>query len=741
MLKYIFLFCLFLNFNLSAEIIKKLIVTGNNRISQETIKVYGEININKDYSTFDVNKILKNLYQTEFFEDVKISLNNGTLNINVKEYSVVNFIDLRGEKSKNIKEKVLELLQIKEKGSFIKSKLTEDVDTIKKIYASMGFNFSDVDSKIERFDENRINLIYFLDKGKKTNIRKINFIGDKKIKEKRLRDVIASEEKKFWKVLSKNTFLNSNNIELDKRLLVNYYKALGYYDVQVLSNNAEVSSENMTTLTYTINAGTRYRVTKISTNVSNVLDKKTFLPLKKYFSKMLGSYYSPFKVKKLLDELDLLIANNDLQFIEHSVNEILEGETIEIKINVFEGSKELVERVNILGNEVTDESVLRSVLLLDEGDPFNALKLDQSVAKLKAKNIFSSVTKTIKEGTQKNQKIIEIVVEEKPTGEISAGAGIGTNGANFAFVVKENNWLGKGVGVSTSIDISADSFTGGIDVNDPNYNFSGNSLSYFVRNTNNNKSNSGYKNNIIKTGIGTSFEQYKNIYLAPTLSFSHDKLTVKSDASESLKKQKGTFSDLSFDYRISLDNRDRVFAPTSGYLSSFSQAVPVYADSPYIKNNYLFTSYKTLSPDAIGAFKIFASAINGLSDEDVRLSKRLFVPAGRLRGFKAGQLGPKDGIDYVGANYVWASNLEVSLPNFLPESTRTDIGLFLDVGNMWGVDYDKTIDDSNKVRSTAGINTSWISPVGPMTFIFSQNVAKATTDITETFNFRLGTTF
>ena len=741
MFKYIFFFCLFLNFNLSAEIIKKLIVTGNNRISQETIKVYGEINLNKDYSTFDVNKILKNLYQTEFFVDVKISLNNGTLNINVKEYSVVNFIDLRGEKSKTIKNKVLELLQIKEKGSFIKSKLTKDVDTIKKIYASMGFNFSNVDSKIERFDENRINLIYFLDKGKKTNIRKINFIGNKKIKEKRLRDVIASEEKKFWKVLSKNTFLNSNNIELDKRLLVNYYKALGYYDVQVLSNNAEVSSENMTTLTYTINAGTRYRVTKISANVSNVLDKKTFLPLEKYFSKMLGDYYSPFKVKKLLDEVDLLIANNDLQFIEHSVNEILEGETIEIKINVFEGSKELVERVNILGNTVTDESVLRSALLLDEGDPFNALKLDQSVAKLKAKNIFSSVTKTIKEGTQKNQKIIEITVDEKPTGEISAGAGIGTSGANFAFVVKENNWLGKGVGVSTSVDISPDSFTGGIDVNDPNYNFSGNSLSYFVRNTNNNKSNSGYKNNIIKTGIGTSFEQYKNIYLAPTLSFSYDQLKVKSDASESLKKQKGTFSDLSFDYRVSLDNRDRVFAPTSGYLSSFSQAIPIYADSPYIKNNYLLTSYKTLSPDAIGAFKIYTSAINGLNNEDVRLSKRLFLPSSRLRGFKAGQVGPKDGIDYVGANYVWASNLEVSLPNLLPESTRTDVGLFLDVGNMWGVDYDKTLDDSNKVRSTAGLNTSWISPVGPMTFIFSQNLAKATTDVTETFNFRLGTTF
>ena len=726
-------------FNLSAEIIEKLEVKGNNRISDETIKVYGNITIDKDYSTFDVNEVLKNLYKTDFFEDIKISLNNGILNIAVKEYAIINSIDFQGEKSKTIEKKVLDQLNLKPKESFIESKLSDDINIIKKIYSSIGFNFVNVETKIVKFDDNRINLLYILDKRKKTDIAQINFTGDKKIKDKRLRDIIVSEEKKFWKFLSNNTFLNNNNIELDKRLLINYYKSLGYYDVQVLSSNAVVSQENLTKLTYTINAGSRYRVTKISTNVSDVLDEKLFVPLKSNFIKVIGKYYSPFTVKKLLDELDDLIANNDLQFIEHSVNTILEAETIELKINVFEGEKKLVEKINIIGNTITDEAVIRAELLLDEGDPFSNLKLNQSIARLKSRNIFGEVKEKITEGSIVNQKIIEIKVEEKATGEISAGAGIGTTGGSFAFSVTENNWLGKGVSLSTSLDVSADTLKGVLQVNNPNHNFSGNSLNYFVSNSSSDKSDSGFTNNITSTGIGTRFEQYKNIYISPNLSLSHDNLKVSSTSSESLKKQKGTFTDLSLSYGISLDERDRTFAPTSGYVSSFSQALPLYADSPYIKNNYSFNKYKALTPNAIGAFKFYTSAINGLNDKDVRISKRINLPNSKLRGFK--KVGPKDGTDYVGGNYAMSSNLQLSLPNLLPESSRTDVGLFFDVGNVWGVDYNQGVDDSNTLRSTAGINTSWSSPLGPMSFIFSQNLSKASTDVTEAFNFRLGTTF
>jgi len=726
-------------FNLSAEIVQKIEIKGNKRISDETIKVYGEVSTGKDYSSVNLNEILKNLYKTNFFEDVNISLKNRVLFIDVKEYSIINFIDLQGEKSTELKKKVLEGLNLKSKQSFIENKISQDVNLIKKIYASIGFNFSKVEAKVEKIDDTRVNLTYFLDKGKKTNISKINFIGDKKIKEKRLRDIIASEEKKFWKILSKNTFLNYSNIELDKRLLTNYYKSSGYYDVQVLSSNAEISQQNETVLTYTINAGTRFRINKISTNVSDVLDKNLFVPLQGSFKKVIGDYYSPFAVKKLLDELEILIVDNDLQFIEHSVNTILEAETIELKINVFEGEKKLVEKINIIGNTITDEAVIRAELLLDEGDPFSNLKLNQSIARLKSRNIFGEVKEKITEGSIVNQKIIEIKVEEKATGEISAGAGIGTTGGSFAFSVTENNWLGKGVSLSTSLDVSADTLKGVLQVNNPNHNFSGNSLNYFVSNSSSDKSDSGFTNNITSTGIGTRFEQYKNIYISPNLSFSHDNLKVSSTSSESLKKQKGTFTDLSLSYGISLDERDRTFAPTSGYVSSFSQALPLYADSPYIKNNYSFNKYKALTPNAIGAFKFYTSAINGLNDKDVRISKRINLPNSKLRGFK--KVGPKDGTDYVGGNYAMSSNLQLSLPNLLPESSRTDVGLLFDVGNVWGVDYNQGVDDSNTLRSTAGINTSWSSPLGPMAFIFSQNLSKASTDVTEAFNFRLGTTF
>ncbi len=739
MLRHLTIIFLLISTSLSADIVKKIEIEGAERISKETIKVYGDVKLGEDYSDFNINKITKNLYLTDFFEDIKISLINSVLRITVKEYSIINSIEIKGEKSTKIKDVILEKLTLKSKGSFIENKLANDVALIKKIYGSIGFNFIKVDAKIKKFDNKQVNIIYLVEKGKKTNISKINFTGDKKVKDKRLRDVIASEEKKFWKFLSKNTSLNASNIELDKRLLVNYYKSLGYYDVQVLSNNAVVTEKNSTVLTYTVNAGTRYRITKISTNVSEVLDKKLFLPMQDSYLKIIGKYHSPFRIKKLLDTLDLLIASNDLQFIEHSVSEVIEGETIEVKINVYEGTKQSVEKIIILGNAVTDESVIRGELLLDEGDPFNKLKLDQSIAKIKSRKLFGSVEKTVIEGSSINEKIVKITVEETPTGEISAGAGIGTAGGSFAFNISENNWLGRGINVTTSLDISADTFSGGLNVTDPNYKFSGNSINYFVKNTTNDKDGSGFKNNIISTGIGTSFEQYRNLYLSPSLVYSYDDLKVNSSGSKSLQKQKGTFSDLTFVYGITFDERDRSYAPTDGYISRFNQSIPIYADAPFLKNTYMFSKYKSLSPDSIAAVKVYTSAINGLDDKDVRLSKRVTIPSSRLRGFK--QVGPKDVKDYVGGNYAASTNLELSLPNLLPESTKTDIGLFLDIGNVWGVDYDKSLDDSNKIRSSAGINTSWMSPLGPMSFIFSQNITKANTDSTESFNFRLGTSF
>ena len=741
MIKYILTFIFFLHSYAYSEVVKEIQIAGNDRVSSETIKIYGEVLEGKDYTPADISEVIKKLYSTEFFEDVNIEVKNKILKINVKEYPIINLVQFEGEKTKKVKEAILERLKLQPKSSFIKSYLNDDMETVKKMYASLGFNFVTVESKIENFSENRLNLIYLVNKGKKTSISKINFIGDKKIKDKTLRDIIASEEDKFWKFLSKNTDLNFNNTELDKRLLVNYYKSIGYYDVQVLSSNAEITSNNDTILTYNINAGTRYKVSKISTNVSDVFDKKIFFSLEKEFKKVVGKYYSPFKVTKLLDEIDALILENDLQFVEHSVSESISGETIEVKINIFEGNKQLVERINIKGNTITDESVVRAELMLDEGDPFSNIKVEKSIAKLKSRNLFGEVLEVVSEGSSKDLKIIDISVEEKPTGEISAGAGVGTEGGSFSFNVSENNWLGKGKKVSTFVNLNKTTFQGGFTVTDPNYDFSGNSLSYGLTTTTNDKPESGFKNKIYSSSVGVGFEQYRNIYISPGLTLSFDDLKVESTASESLKKQAGEFTDLAGSYSISLDKRDRTFKPTNGYLSSFTQQLPIYSDAPNVKNSYSYSLYNQFNPDLIGSFKFYAANIMGIQDEDVRLSKRINIPSSRLRGFEYGKVGPKDGRDYVGGNNALAVNFEGALPNLLPESTKTDVSVFLDFANVWGVDYDSTVGESSTLRSSIGVNTGWNSPLGPMTFTFTNNLSKADSDIAESFNFRLGTTF
>ena len=211
------------------------------------------------------------------------------------------------------------------------------------------------------------------------------FLQETRKSEKRLRDIIASEEYKFWKVLSRNSRFSENLLALDIRLLENYYKSLGYYDVNISSRSAELKLDNQEVeITYSIDAGNRYIIKKISTNVDQVFDKNLFYPLNNKFEKVVGDYYSPFKIRKLLEDIDDLIEKQNLQFVEHNVEEIIEGDAIEIKFNIFEGEKILVERINILGNNVTNESVIRGELLLDEGDPFTDLKLNKSISKIKS---------------------------------------------------------------------------------------------------------------------------------------------------------------------------------------------------------------------------------------------------------------------------------------------------------------------------------------------------------------------
>ena len=736
----IILFFIFLSAHSHSEVVKKIEIKGNERISAETITIFGDISVGKNYEISDINSLIKKLYDTTFFSNISVVVKNNILSVTVKENPIINSITFEGEKAKKYKEKIRELLSLRENSSFVENNIKSDINLIKDFYRSIGFYFVKIDVEIAKLEKNRINISYLIDKGEKAKIAKIYFLGDKKIREKKLRDIITSQESGWWKFISRSVYLSKGRIELDKRLLKNYYRNKGYYEVNIKSTNIEYAEGEGFVLTYNINAGNRYKFKKVFANVSETLDKNAFLSLENEFDKLVGKYYSQRKLKSVLDKIDKLSEQKELQFINHSILETLDGNGVEVKINIFEGEKVIIERINIVGNSVTNDSVIRSALIVDEGDPFSTLLVNKSINEIKARNIFGKVEHEVFPGSSDDLKVLEISVEEKATGELMAGAGIGTEGTSFQFSITENNWLGRGVQLQSAINVSQHRISGNILLNNPNYNYSGNAVRTALEISSTDRSNtSGFQSSRTGFELGTGFEQYENVFIFPEISIALEDIEVDEDATAAVKKMEGNFFNADLTYAISLDKRNQRFRPTQGYKTTFRQSLPLIQDSSSILNGIDVSAYHGFSEDLIGSLKIYARTINGI-DSDVRLTNRLFIPRNRLRGFNTYKVGPKDGADFIGGNYITAVNAEAQLPNLLPESYRTDFSLFLDTANVWGVDY-TTVDETDKIRSSIGVSANVYTTIGPLTFTFAESISKSSNDETETFNFRIGTSF
>ena len=269
-------------------------------------------------------------------------------------------------------------------------------------------------------------------------------------------EVITSEEHKFWKFISNKVFLNEGLIELDKRLLTNYYRNLGYYNVKVLNSFAELKQNNHFKIVYNIEAGNKFYFDDFVLNLPKDYDEKDFTTIKKIFSKLKGSIYSLDNINLILEQIDYVASLRLYDFIDINVNEKIIDDKINFTFDVVDSDKFYVEKINILGNYVTIEEVIRNKFIVDEGDPLNNLLFNKSVDQIRSLGIFKTVKTEIKDGSESNLKIVDIKVEEKPTGEISLGAGVGTNGSTIAGGIKEKNFLGKGINLLTNLDISED---------------------------------------------------------------------------------------------------------------------------------------------------------------------------------------------------------------------------------------------------------------------------------------------
>ncbi len=725
-----------------SDIISEIRVSGNERVSSETIKVFSEVELNSDLNQYQLNAVVKKLYSTEYFKDVSISLENGILYISVKENPIIQSIKFDGVKNKRILEIFNEQIELREKNSFIKNKVKKDENKISNILRANGFYFSKVSSKLISNSNNTVDLIYEIDLGEKAYIKKISFIGDKKIKENKLRKIIVSEEAKFWKFISNKKFLDINRVNLDQKLLYNYYKNKGYYDVSIESSSAKIINETDFELIFNINAGKKYFFGKIDLSIPDDYSIESFSKINNTMKELEGQIYSLNKVKKILNEIDEIALTKEFEFINAKYDETTSNDKINLVIKLEESEKFYIERINIFGNYVTQENVIRNSLLVDEGDAFNEILVNKSINEIKAKRLFKSVNKQIDSGSAEKFKIININVEEQATGEISAGAGTGTSGSTVSFGIKENNYMGTGVRLESEFSISDNGVRGNFSTNNPNFKNTNKSLqTNFEATKIDQMDRFGYKTTKTGFSVGTSFEQYNSVFFSPSFKNYLESLKTSSTASDAKKKQKGDYFDSSFSYGLTLNKLNQNFQPSSGYKSTFYQSIPIYSDDYSIENKYNFSKYYSPNDNAIISFKFLVHSINSLAGDDVRISKRIYIPSKRLKGFEYGKVGPKDGADYVGGNYATALNLTTTLPNLLSNLENVDFSFFFDAANVFGVDYSDTVNGNSKLRSSTGLAIDWFTPIGPLSFSFAKPITKSDSDKTETFRFDIGTTF
>ena len=742
MIRFIIIFLIVLT-NVTFAEIKKVNIVGNARVSSATI----ESLVDKKISNIDsiyINNLTKKIYDTDFFADVKISFNQDALTINVIENPIVNFFYINGVKDSDL-DQVNKIITLKENSIFSSSKLKKDIEATREFLNASGYYQALITPEVIKIDNNQINLIINIDKKEISKIKNIYFIGNKYFSNNQLMDVITSTEDGWWKIFSTSA-LSEQRIEYDKQLLKDFYKSKSFYDAQIESAFASIDKNNKFTLTYSINSGKKYKFGDYDLKVSGLaLKEEDINEIKNISNKLLkNEFYSPLTINKINKQITDFLETRRYGNFEINIQDLkVADDKINIIVQLNEGQKSLVNKINIKGNTITEEKVIRDNLIISEGDQLNSSKVKKSIDNVKSKQLFSKVDYKIEDSDKKNFKDLNLFVKEQPTGSISAGVGYGTNGGLFEASVNERNFLGQGINLNFTGRLSSDVIRGELSFVDPNYKNSNKELAASLFSEVDDYSNSGYQNKRAGTRFATKYEIYEDIFFRPNLGVQFDKLEVTGTASSLLRSRQGDFVTTSLGYNFSYDQRDSKFSPTSGSIIYFDQNIATFfSDIPTVQTGVGATFYKELfSEKFIGSAKAKLANVVAFNDKDVKLSDRIFASASDIRGFEQRGLGPVDSGDHIGGNNLATLSLKSTFPNPIPENLRATTFLFLDMGNVWGADYSSLISDSSKLRTSTGIALDLMSPIGPLSFTYSIPLSKASTDKEQNFLFNIGSSF
>ena len=717
-------------------------ILGNKRISDQTILSIIDFEKNKNYKIDDLNNFQKKLYNTNYFSKVSIKINKNKINIVVEENPIIDFFYINGVINNKREEFFYENLSLGQNKIFSEALLKKDIESIKANYQDAGFFDVSVDTSISKISGNALNVVINVQRKEKYKINRIYFIGNKKYKSSTLSDVISSSEKGWWKFLGSSSLVNKNRINFDKNLLKRFYLNNGFYDVQITSSDINFIGNNQADITFSINSGEKYVFSKYELlDEEKNLNEKNIKDLKKIISKKLQGTYSQKKLDDINKLLNEYLRNKKIEFVSF-FNKVKKtsDQRLDIEFRFVKKPRKYVNLINISGNTITEEKVIRRNLLFSEGDSFLDYKVSKSIDKIKSLRIFKDVKfKTQNSGNEKVD--LNISVEEQPTGSVSAGIGVGSSGSTVSSTIVEKNLFGKGISLDGNVSIGTEKVSGNVGLSLPDFMNTDNTFNYNIFAITTDFTNSGYESKKIGNGLSTQYNIYEDISLRTGFGIDLDRINTNDTASDLYKAREGDYLTYKGFYSISNDKRNSKFQPSKGYSIGFGQGLALPgSDITYIQNNLDAAVYHSISNDYILSLKSGLNTINSIGDEDIKLSDRKFLRQSKLRGFESYGVGPKDGSDHIGGNYAAYASLSSTIPNPIPDSWNAKSFIFFDAGNVWGVDFDESL-DSNKIRSSAGVSLEWVSPLGPLSITLAENISKADGDLEEGFSFQIGSSF
>jgi outer membrane protein insertion porin family len=666
----------------------------------------------------------------------------------VVENPIINRIAFEG--NKRISDKTLEQeVQLKARVVYTRARVQADVQRLVQVYRRSGRFSATVEPKVIQLPQNRVDLIFEVDEGPVTGIRRINIIGNKKFDDDRLRRALATKETRWYRFFSSDDTYDPDRLTLDRELLRKFYLARGYADFRVVSAVAELTPDQADFfVTFTVEEGELYKFGQVE--IASGLKNLEPARLRLFLKTTEGETYNAEAIDKTIEDLTFEVGRLGYAFVDIKprVRRDRETRTISVTYEVNEGPRVYVERIEITGNVRTLDKVIRREFRLAEGDAFNTAKLRRSRQRIRSLGYFDKVEVSQARGSTPDRTVINVDVQERSTGELSFGAGFSSTEALIGDIgLRERNLLGRGQDLR--IDVSASVKRQQIDLSftDPyvfDLNLAGGFDAYKVRRDLQDRS--GYTQIAQGGAVRTGFAVTEDIGISLRYFAREDRiLDVNPLASRFVKAAAGTTVTSGVGYAFAYDTRDDRFDPTTGMVARFGQDLAGLGGTlHFVKSTVSYAYYYPIADEWVGNVVLQGGHIAGLLGDDVNINNRFFLGGDNFRGFRIGGVGPRDALtaDSLGANVFGVGSIEVKFPLGLPQELGIFGRTFTDFGTATSLDETGGgIFDAKSLRVSLGVGISWRSPFGPIRVDVARPVVKERLDEPETFRFSFGTRF